>query len=148
MSGKGMGSLAEPRAGDRQDKADRFQGRIDSLQGAPPIYLEQPGSNDGGKMAEFPARLIPKDARDSYVLDKEAAYEFEASKGHGNVIRTVGPEDIDYLRRKRAVLNRLEFDKWMTEVIDHTDPVQGKRKGGGRSKRATAAKKGIRKNKR
>lgn len=140
-----MTSIAEPKAGGRQVVADHFQGKIDTMEGAPPIFLQADG--DGLRGADFPARLIPKDSRDAYILDKEAAYKFEkerAAASGGQVMRTVGPEDVDYLRRKRSVMNRLAFDKWMTDAINMSDPVAGKKstkKGGkGVGKKVKGAK--------
>lgn len=127
-----MEQLNEPKARGRQIVADNFQSKLENIQGAPPIQLGAEGKADGTrKVVEFPARLIPKDPRDSYILDKEDAYAFENQKANqsGNkqqIVRTVGPEDVDYLRRKRAVLNRLEYEDWMTKAIDMSDPLQGK----------------------
>jgi hypothetical protein len=129
-----MDSLREPRASGRQVVADNFQSKLESLEGAPPIQLTTRYANQaGGKSADFPARLVPKDSRDDYIVDKEAAYQFEQQKvnkadgaNKPQIVRTVGPEDVDYLRRKRAVMNRLEFDQWMLDAIDMSDPVAGK----------------------
>lgn len=129
-----MDSIREPRASGRQVVADSFQAKLENIEGAPPINLQSRVGNSA-KIAEFPARLVPKDPRDQYIVDKEEAYDFEqsrvnADRGQGNnrqmVVRTVGPEDVDYLRRKRAVQNRLEFDQWMLDAIDMSDPVAGK----------------------
>ena len=126
-----MDRIHEPRAAGRQVVADKFQSKIDSIQGAPPIQLPAAPGDGNRPVVEFPARLVPKDPRDAYIVDKESAYKFEQEKVEANgggqqIVRTVGPEDVDYLRRKRAVMNRLEFDKWMTKAIDMTDPVAGK----------------------
>lgn len=131
-----MDSIHEPKASGRQVVADSFQNKLESIEGAPPIQLRSRVGNRAN-IAEFPARLVPKDPRDQYIVDKEEAYDVEQMKinvdrGQGvaankqQIVRTVGPEDVDYLRRKRAVQNRLEFDQWMLDAIDMSDPVAGK----------------------
>lgn len=127
-----MDSLHEPKASGRQVVADNFQSKLESIEGAPPIQLRSRIANRAN-IAEFPARLVPKDDRDAYIVDKEEAYRVEQAKVNQiqgdfkpQVVRTVGPEDVDYLRRKRAVQNRLEFDQWMLDAIDMSDPVAGK----------------------
>lgn len=128
-----VNKLTEPKASGRQAKADAFEREMESVRGAPPIALNLKGHNAGGTYTnEFPARLIPKHPHDSAILDKEDAYALEEQKlamnGNKNqqIVRTVGKEDIDYVRDKRAILNKLQNDDWMNKVIDKSDPAQGK----------------------
>jgi len=137
--GRGLDSVKEPRAGERQQIADNWDRKINKLRGAPPIQIGAEGDHvgDPNRSArlenEFPARLIPKDKRDEYILDKEDAYKFENRKataaGDQTVVtRSVGQEDVEYLRRKRANVNRLQYEHWLTQAIDLSDPTQGKKK--------------------
>lgn len=141
-----VAQLKEPRASGRQAKADAFERQIESVRGAPPIALNLRGHNTGpndGYTNEFPARLIPKHPHDSAILDKEDAYALEQQKlamnGNKNqtIVRTVGKEDIDYVRDKRAILNKLQNDDWMNKVIDKNSPTESKRR---KPKKAIAKK--------
>lgn len=127
----------EPRATGRQAVSDKWSERLDKIDGAPPIQLTSDVPN------EFPARLIPKDPRDRYVEAKELAYEIENEKvrdqGKSQIVRTVTDADIDYAERKRNVLNRLQYDKWLTTAIDLKNPTDGKHRAG-RGGRAGKAK--------
>ena len=121
-----ISNYKEGRASGRQQVSDRWSERLDDIAGAPPISLESGATN------EFPARLVPKDSRDRYVEAKELAYKIENEKaksaGDKQVVnRTLTDADVDYAQRKRNILNRLQYDHWLTQSIDLNDPTQGKR---------------------
>jgi hypothetical protein len=146
--------LKEPRAAARQGKADNFERQMESVRGAPPIALNLEGHNtfDGsGYTNEFPARLIPKHPRDTQILDKEDAYRLEQEKlrmnGNQNqtIVRTVDQRDIDYVRDKRAVMNKLQQEDWMNKVIDKSNPAEGKTRKTPKPKKTIAKKKAANK---
>lgn len=129
-----MSRLPTSQAQGEQAKADRQEATMQGMMNQPAIHLE-PHGRGIYKVPDFPAKLIPRDGYDEVYQDKmdQLTQATNMYNTKPQVVMNMGPEDFDYVRRKRHVQNKLAFDKWMTTAIDLSDPTQGKRKSGSSS---------------
>jgi hypothetical protein len=113
-----------PKGEGQQAKATAITKNINRHHTQPPFRLRPDVTN------EFPAHLIPMDAYDDVAaLKKRIGGEnpINGKKGQKGVQyqARITKDDIDYLKRKQEVTNKLRYQKWLLSTIDMSDPVQG-----------------------
>jgi hypothetical protein len=127
MSGVGaQGFTHGDHATNQQSRANALEDKMQGLIQQPTLQL--PNESEAGKMANFPAKLIPKDPYDNVYAVKANQLNKDTNM-YGRtpqITMELTQRDIDYIENKRKVQNKINYEAWLTTAIDLGDPTQGK----------------------
>lgn len=119
---------APPKGREQQARASAITKHVNSMQTQPPITLQHAYANRFTN--NFPANLVPRDHYDDTASVKSrntAQNPYSNNPEHAvKTVMKLTKDDIEYQKRKAAVVNNLRYQTWLVNNIDMANPKAGK----------------------
>lgn len=119
-----------PKGEGQQQRATKLVKHINKRQTQPPIQIKDPKLNDNDQPGNnFPGTFIPRDKYDDKFDLKQRISTSNPYNGERvNYATKFTGKDMEYMKRKQEIQDRLRFEEYMSSALDMSDPKKGKKR--------------------